>query len=371
MFRRVEADVMDLSVGLVGCGLRATEAHLPAYRETDLPVAVAAVCDLDREAAERVSTDFDVPTTYDDVSEMLAGEDLDVVDVCVPPRAHTEVTLEAIRSGCHVLVEKPLALDTAECDAMIRAADEHDVKLGVMHNMLHNEPIVAARRRLAAGDIGDLTGIRILLTNPREDLLGKSDHWYHDLPGGVMTETLPHISYLALDLMGSVDDVRITAKQAAGLDWAPHDEFDLSFENASVTCSTRLSYSGPTRTMRIDLLGTDGYLQVDVMDNALYTYDLREMDALSLGLHSLGQLGQRVWNLFDNVTDVVTGGATVGSTVVLEAFLESVLHDGQPLVDGEDGRAAVAVLEETVQRYASKYSRDRTESRQTNPPVSR
>jgi predicted dehydrogenase len=344
-----------LSVGVVGCGYRATESHLPIYRETELPVTVDCVCDLDRELATRVARQFDVPTVYDDVSEMLGDADLDVVSVCVPPQAHFPVALEALRNGCHVFVEKPLTLSVETCDELIRAARERDLKIGVMHNMLYNEPFRAAKRRISAGEIGEVTGVRTLLTNPRDGRLSERDHWYHDLPGGLLTETLPHVSYIALDLMGSVDDVAVTAQQATTFEWAPHDEFEILFEGPDVMCSTRVSYSGTLRTMRVDILGTDGHLQVDMMANALYRFDLTSMDFLSLGVYSLSQIGQRVRHLLGNVAAVVAGDATAGSRVVIDGFLESVLRDRAPPVDGEDGRRSVAVLEETIQRYETNY----------------
>lgn len=346
----------ELSVGVVGCGYRATESHLPIYRETELPVTVECVCDLDRESAVRVSNRFDVPTVYGDVSEMMERTDPDIVDVCTPPQAHFPVALEAIRNGCHVFVEKPLALSVEDCDELIRAAEDRGIKLGVMHNMLYNEPFRAAKRRIFANEIGEVTGIRTLLTNPRNGRLSKRDHWYHDLPGGILTETLPHLSYLALDLMDSVDDITVTARQAVGFGWAPHDEFEILFENPDIMCSNRISYSGPLRTMRIDILGTDGHLQVDMMANALYSFDLTDMSALSLGVESLRQIGQRVRRLLSNVAAVVTGDATTGSRVVVEGFIKSVLRDQDPPVDGEDGLRSVTVLEEAIRQYETGYA---------------
>jgi predicted dehydrogenase len=347
----------ELSVGIVGCGHIATESHLPTYRETELPVSVACVCDLNDRRAISVSKEFDVPSTYNDVSEMLDIEDLDIVDICIPPGNHTEIALEAIQSGCNVFVEKPLTLTTDESEELVQAAATNDVAIGVMHNMLYNKPFVAAKRRIAAGEIGTLTGVRMLVMHPRQEALEKSTHWYHDLPGGIMTETLPHISYLSLDLMGSITDVDVTAKRIAEVNWAQHDEFEVLFENSEVTCSTHLSYSSSSRAMRIDILGTEGYLQLDMLNNEIYSYDLSSTNYLSLGLHSLKQLGQRVWNLSDNVKDVVTGNASVGSRIVLEDFIESVLRDESPPVDGNDGRETVAVVEQVYQSYNSKYER--------------
>ncbi|HEY8484853.1 MAG TPA: Gfo/Idh/MocA family oxidoreductase, partial [Longimicrobiales bacterium] len=116
-----------LRVGLIGCGW---------YGKTDLfrliqvaPVEVVSLCDVDRrmlaEAAELVSqrqASRKRPRTYTDYRKMLAERDLDIVLVATPDHWHALPTIEAIKAGAHVYVQKPISVDVVEGQAMVAAA---------------------------------------------------------------------------------------------------------------------------------------------------------------------------------------------------------------------------------------------------------
>ena len=87
--------------------------------------------------------------------EDAMGAGVDAVYICTPNSLHTELTLEALGLGCHVLVEKPMATTSAECASMIREAADRGLTLGVGHCMAWAPPIVAAGQVLASGELGD------------------------------------------------------------------------------------------------------------------------------------------------------------------------------------------------------------------------
>ena len=99
-----------LKVGVVGCGFVAKKRHIPAFLRLNKDVDLCAVCDLNEAVAGAVAKEFRIPHVYSDVSEMLSKEGLDVVDVCTPPQVHALIAVEAMESGCHVLLEKPMAI---------------------------------------------------------------------------------------------------------------------------------------------------------------------------------------------------------------------------------------------------------------------
>src|SRR5512135_1752194 len=109
-----------IGIGLVGCGLFG-ESHLQAYRGV-LSAAVRAVFDTDRDRAERLAAEFQVPRVCDGLDELCGLPDVDLVDVVTPEAAHTGPVLTALDRGKHVFVEKPLATDLADCARMIEAA---------------------------------------------------------------------------------------------------------------------------------------------------------------------------------------------------------------------------------------------------------
>ncbi|HZG83637.1 Gfo/Idh/MocA family oxidoreductase [Paenibacillus sp.] len=126
-----------MRIGLIGLGFMG-RTHLETYerlRKEGLPVEVVAVCDADpaklagRGAGgniETSSSDLDLSgyAKYTDAAEMLASERLDAVDITLPTFLHRDVTVQCLRSGVHVLCEKPMALSVGECADMTKAAEE-------------------------------------------------------------------------------------------------------------------------------------------------------------------------------------------------------------------------------------------------------
>jgi len=98
-----------LKVAVVGCGFVAQKRHIPSFLRLKDDVSLCAVCDLNQDLARSVANRFGVPNAYSDLSEMLLKEHPDIVDVCTPPKVHAPVAVESMESGCHVLLEKPMA----------------------------------------------------------------------------------------------------------------------------------------------------------------------------------------------------------------------------------------------------------------------
>src|SRR5262245_12480589 len=111
--------VSELRVGLAGAGY-VSAYHARALRT--LPgVRIVGVADLSRERAQQLAARFSIPAIYESLSEMRElGPD--VIHILTPPASHCRLTLEALAMGCHVFVEKPMALTRQECDTMVAEA---------------------------------------------------------------------------------------------------------------------------------------------------------------------------------------------------------------------------------------------------------
>src|SRR5205823_15052127 len=102
--RAVRAPAGALGIGIVGAGMIVRSAHLPAYRSGGFPVI--ALYDQNLERAQAVAAEFGVPVVPT-LDELLAREDVRVVDIAVPPTAQAGTLLAAARAGKHVLPQKP------------------------------------------------------------------------------------------------------------------------------------------------------------------------------------------------------------------------------------------------------------------------
>lgn len=128
-----------LRVGVIGVGAIAQACHLPGYYK-DKRARIAAIADPSRarhREAGLLCPDAEIEP-YTDYREMLAVQELDVVSVCTPNAYHAEAALAALRAGCHVLCEKPMAVSLEEADAMADAARQARKKLMVAfsHRMM-------------------------------------------------------------------------------------------------------------------------------------------------------------------------------------------------------------------------------------------
>ena len=116
-----------LNIGMVGTSWWADAMYLPALAKHP-NCEVVAVSGRNRERAEAFAQLWNIPTAYTDYSEMIAQETLDAVVIATGNDSHYPITMAALAQGLHVLCEKPLALDVAQAEEMLRVAKEKRVK---------------------------------------------------------------------------------------------------------------------------------------------------------------------------------------------------------------------------------------------------
>jgi predicted dehydrogenase len=140
-------------VGIRGIGNRHADCHM----EDELAELVA-VCDIVPSRADEAAEKHGVKAYYS-LKDMLANEELDIVDVCTggPENGgwHYEPAMEAIAAGRNVLVEKPISNDIEDAREMVAFAQEQNVYLGCNLNHYFTEPAEKAREAMNAGEIGE------------------------------------------------------------------------------------------------------------------------------------------------------------------------------------------------------------------------
>lgn len=346
-----------LKAGIIGGGYIAKMNHIPTYKKMKKTVELCAICDLNEKLAKETANNFQIPSSYTDISQMLSNEDLDIVDICVPPKIHAPLAIEAIENGCNVIMEKPMALVTSDCDNMINSARKNNVKLCVIHNNIFHPPFLKAIELVESGAIGDFIGMDIFLSTPRDHMIDLKDHWYHKLPGGVLGETAPHVVYMTLSLLNKVDNVNIIAKNFLNHSWAPHDEFRIGLEGDNGLSMATLSYTCNHWIGKISILGTESILHLDLQSMLLENHKIKELSYIPIGKNSISTIYQNFSCLTNNVIKVSTGMQKIGTEVVIEGFVDCILNDSPPPVTGEDGRETVKVMEMLVNNYNEKYGK--------------
>ena len=344
-----------LKVGVVGCGFIAKKRHIPSFLRLKKKVYLSAVCDLNQELAKDASRQFGIPSTYSDLSDMLSKEHLDIVDVCTPPKVHALVALEAMESGCNVLLEKPMAPSLHDCDKMIEASKKFGVKLSVVHNQNFYPPFLKARKLVEGGAIGKLIGMRVLILTPRDEYIAHEDHWIHKLPGGAIGETGPHAVYMSLAFLNNVKYVNVCARKQSDYPWVLYDDYRIELVGENITSSVQVSHAGNCNASKVDLFGTDAVINMDLQSMLLTLYKREYLKPTSVAFSSLSIAGQIVKGVVSNAFKVMLHKPMLGHNIMIKKFVDSVLNDKPVPVPPDEGRETIRVMEMVVKKLRQKY----------------
>ena len=142
-----------IRVGVIGAGIG--YVHAKAYK--GVPDAeLVAIADLDKPRAEKLAKDFCVPNVYTDYKKMMKEEKLDAVSVGLPNFLHKTVTIDAFKAGCHVICEKPMAMNAEEAEQMIEAGQKAKkiLMIGFCHR--HRADSKLLKKIITEGQLGDI-----------------------------------------------------------------------------------------------------------------------------------------------------------------------------------------------------------------------
>src|SRR6202140_5080872 len=196
-----------LRFGLVGCGVIG-----PVHAEAlaSLPDALlVAVADLDIERAQKLTATYG-GTPYHDLQSMLQRERLDVVIICTPSGLHGEHACQVMRSGRHVIVEKPMEIRRETLDEMLRVQQETGVKLAVISQHRFDPAIQQVRQLADEQAFGKLVLGNALIPWWRSQAYYDSGAWRGTWKldgGGVLMNQSIHSIDLLQWLMGPVKSV--------------------------------------------------------------------------------------------------------------------------------------------------------------------
>jgi UDP-N-acetyl-2-amino-2-deoxyglucuronate dehydrogenase len=284
-------------------------------------------------------------TWYADYRELLAQAQADVVAICTPHDLHAPMTLAAAQAGAHVLCEKPMACNVAECDAMIAACDRAGVGLGVAFQGRFEPLSIRLKSALDAGRLGRLLWVSANTLWHRTDAYYRSGPWrgtWAHEGGGVLINQAIHAIDLLIWLAGLPE--RVTAR-ARTLNHA------IEVEDAALAI---LEYAD-------DRLGL---IQATTIAHPGYPERFEFFGSTGSVIYQKGQ-ARLDWRLSDPVEDYteeaeVSSGAArpmditaAGHTALYNDFVTAI-HTGRPsLVDGHEGRRSVALVEAIYQSAAS------------------
>ncbi|HSZ70471.1 MAG TPA: Gfo/Idh/MocA family oxidoreductase [Solirubrobacteraceae bacterium] len=316
-----------VGIGVVGLG-EIGQVHMRGFQHAPEVARVRAVTDLDP-ALRRAAASATGAAERATLAELLGDERVDALSVCVPHSLHREVALAAIAAGKHVLLEKPMAVTAAECEEIVVAAARAGVRVGVSHNQLFYPPHVRACQLLHSGALG-----RPLLLRMRLGIGGKLGGWRADSAasgGGLLFDAGVHRFYLARALCGEVCEIAAMADapRARGEDLAV---VLLRFASGALG-TIEVNYHCPRGAFddAIEICASAGILYISGCEADYEGFRtgpaLRRYDG--------------AWH----EERVAPGGWEESVHASVQAFARALVQGEPPPVDGDEGRAVVALIE--------------------------
>jgi UDP-N-acetylglucosamine 3-dehydrogenase len=327
-----------IRVGILGCG-KIARLHAQGYKAaTDLAQVVVCQDEYNFEWAQKFASEFGAEATTD-WQDVIERNDVDAISLCLPPYQHQVIALAAAAAGKHVLVEKPMAMNLAECKAMVAAARAAGTVLMVGQNQRWQPEHVQIKALLDRQTIGRVVALRFDC-NQFVKKMYPPDSWIFDKAksgGGMVAQTAVHKIDLMRHFFGEIDEVA-SFHGYSGLNpnYKPGGNEDivafiLNFANGIIGEGFYLFAAHktpiPTPTSELTIFyGEDGIIH-NVMGWHIYSTKIPEYSG------GLTRLEIPPYPYVDSVVAEV------------RHFLESIQSSNEPLTSGRDNLGTMAVVE--------------------------
>jgi len=293
--------------------------HLDAY--AGIPeVEVVGVADARAEAAV-AGAEIAGARPYASYKELVAAEDVEVVDVCLPTAFHRDVAVRAAGEGKHVILEKPIARTMEDAREIVEAFSGDGPELFVGHVVRFFPEYLGIKEKIDTGDLGTVGVVRTSRRSPF--LLGWND-WYADwrVSGGVLLDLVIHDFDFLRWALGEVQ--RVYARGILGREYNRLDYVlaTLRFESGAIAhVEGHWGYPGPFN-YSIEVAGS----------SALLTADSTEPATLQL-------IGETTAH--DGVPDLASGKSPYEKE--LEHFIHCIATGEEPVVQAHDACEALRI----------------------------
>lgn len=319
-----------IGVCVIGSG-RAGMIHARNFVNRIPTARLVAMVDPVEENVVKACNELEIKKYYLDYREALEDSTIDAIIVVTPTIFHKEIVVAAAKSKKHILCEKPMAMNAIECQEMIDAAKQHDVKLQIGFMRRYDSNFQLAMERINQGEIGDVVLVKSITRGP-----SVPQPWQYDIQAsnGPLAEVNSH----DIDTLRWFSESEIKHVYAiAGNFRCPEaqEKYPDFYDNVVMTVSFEN--------------GSQGH--IDGAVSAKYGYDARTEVLGTHGVLFVGRLAESGVSVFNSNTGHTQSVVKSWRTLFLDAYLnedqdfvDAILENRPPKVTGFDGKMAVKVV---------------------------
>ena len=336
--------------GLIGCGDISNKRVAPAIKSQPQSRLLAAMSPYKSEL-DSFGEKYNVQKKYLELDSMLQDKEIDAVYIATPIFLHYEPALKALKSGKHVLVEKPMALTNQECEVLIKEAEKQNATLGVAYFRRFFPKLKEVKRIINEGIIGDIIQIRILYHTWYNPDRSDPKAWRVEKAkagGGPLWDMGSHKFDLMVDLVGMPESVcSIATTQTHCYEVEDSCSVIMEMENKA-HCLASFNWNSRLWSDEFEILGTLGRIKLAPCDS--------ENIEVQLNPKILKGLGKEITNtMIPNHQNV--------HYPVIDDFVNAVLEGREPVVSGKEGYKTNKILSavEQAARTGGKVKVDETQ----------
>ncbi len=322
----------ELGFGIVGCGVIAP-THAKALQGI-AGAKLVACCDVVSEKAEKFAEEFGCDA-YTDLAEMLKRDDLDAVCVCTPSGLHAEVGIQAVKAGKHVMVEKPIDVTLEKADALIQAAKEAGVKLGVISQNRFHDDLQKLKKAVDEGKLGQLNfgGSHTKWYRSQEyyDSGDWRGTWELDGGGAIMNQSIHYVDLLQY-IMGPVEEIfaYCATRDHVRIEVEDIAVASVKFKSGAIGIIEGNTAAYPGFYTRLDIYGSNG--SVIIQSNKIVEWKLKGEESADAGS------GEEVAGAASPLLGHSCHQRQLGD------FVAAIREDREPSVNGEEGRKPLEII---------------------------
>jgi scyllo-inositol 2-dehydrogenase (NADP+) len=351
-----------IRVAIVGAGNISNTRHIPALKK-QANVDIVGVVGIKQKNIDRTLAKWQIPNSILLKAEPYSSElercewfkSVDAVVIGAPPKEHYPLAKAALVAGKHVLLEKPMTMNTEEADELIDLARTKKRIFCVMHNFQFTSGIQKLERVIAAGGLGEVKSFyEVQLTNKFRRL----PEWYNDLPLGLFYDEAPHFMYMLETFGGKLEIQNAYAHMSEDKAVQTPVLLNVSLKAGKYPASIFLNFESPVCEWYFIVAGSKKIAYYDLFkdiliviptDNEHYAPDILRNSWLMTWHYWLG--------FVKNGFKMVSGNLLYGHEVVVGKFIKSVETGApiDPVISGESGKRTVEYMNDIAD--AVKHSR--------------
>jgi predicted dehydrogenase len=325
-----------MKIGIIGCG-HIADGHATVYKYTK-DAKVVAVSDISSQKAKIFADKHGIGKVFADHLSLLEIKDLDFVDICTPTSTHAHMACDAAEFGHNILLEKPMALSTDECDNIIHKVEKNGVSLCVCHNQIFFPSIRRAKSMVNLGRY-DLVSFRTCVKQSPQMFSYPAWNMTPE-EKGILWEAGCHLAYLQLHFLKNVTEVYAVGSKVK---YPVYDNFSVILRTSGRSYGIiEVSWvtNGSEKTYEIDR--ADGKRILPLVDGDYHL--VIEKPEAGGAIHSEIRRASRYF-LRSRQAGHSQLGYFIGHFFLINEYIRSLKDGSPPPVQAGDGKRTIRLLE--------------------------